>query len=86
MPVTIDFSALSRAREAIHGGDIAAIYEIALVEPEPSAILKVYPDSLHWKMQKEVAVGNAPAPYREAPCPRPNNSSPLLNVCSGWRR
>jgi hypothetical protein len=40
----------------IHGGDIAAVYEIGLVEPQPPAILKVYPDSLHWKMQKEVTV------------------------------
>jgi aminoglycoside phosphotransferase (APT) family kinase protein len=40
----------------IHGGDIAAVCEIAFVEPEPSVILKVYPDSLHWKMQKEVTV------------------------------
>jgi len=41
---------------AIHGGEIAATYEIAFVEDRPPAVLKVYPDSLHWKMQKEVAV------------------------------
>jgi aminoglycoside phosphotransferase (APT) family kinase protein len=40
----------------IHGGEIAATYDIAFVEDKPSVVLKVYPDSLHWKMQKEVTV------------------------------
>jgi hygromycin-B 7''-O-kinase len=40
----------------IHGGEIAATYEITFVEDEPPVVLKVYPDSLHWKMQKEVTV------------------------------
>jgi hygromycin-B 7''-O-kinase len=40
----------------IHGGDIAAVYEVAFVEAEPPVVLKVYPDWLHWKMQKEVTV------------------------------
>ena len=40
----------------IHGGEIAATYEIAFIEDEPPVVLKVYPDSLHWKMQKEVTV------------------------------
>src|SRR6185437_11472051 len=29
---------------------------IAFVEPEPPIVLKMYPDWLHWKMQKEVTV------------------------------
>jgi aminoglycoside phosphotransferase (APT) family kinase protein len=41
----------------IHGGEIAAVYEIAFVDAShPSLVLKVYPDALHWKMQKEVHV------------------------------
>ena len=44
------------AVSTIHGGDIAAVCEIAFVEPEPPIVLKMYPDWLHWKMQKEVTV------------------------------
>jgi aminoglycoside phosphotransferase (APT) family kinase protein len=41
----------------LHGGEIAAVYEIAFVNPtQPSLVLKVYPDELHWKMQKEITV------------------------------
>ena len=41
----------------LHGGEIAAVYEIAFVDPAHAPlILKVYPDELHWKMQKEVTV------------------------------
>jgi aminoglycoside phosphotransferase (APT) family kinase protein len=41
----------------LHGGEIAAVYEIAFVAPaRPPLVLKVYPDELHWKMQKEVTV------------------------------
>ena len=41
----------------LHGGEIAAVYEIAFVDPaQPPFVLKVYPDELHWKMQKEVTV------------------------------
>ncbi|WP_441241492.1 phosphotransferase [Tardiphaga sp. 768_D3_N2_1] len=41
----------------LHGGEIAAVYEIAFADAEHRPmVLKVYPDSLHWKMQKEVTV------------------------------
>ena len=40
----------------LQGGAIGAIYEIGLMDGAPSLILKVYPESLHWKMQKEVNV------------------------------
>jgi hypothetical protein len=41
----------------IHGGEIAAVYEIAFVDAShPALVLKIYPDDLHWKMQKEVTV------------------------------
>ena len=38
------------------GGHIGAIYEIGLMDGQPSLVLKVYPESLHWKMKKEVNV------------------------------
>ena len=38
----------------LQGGAIGAIYEIGLIGGAPSLVLKVYPESLHWKMQKEV--------------------------------
>jgi hypothetical protein len=40
----------------LQGGAIAAIYAIDLAGGAPSLVLKVYPESLHWKMQKEVNV------------------------------
>jgi aminoglycoside phosphotransferase (APT) family kinase protein len=41
----------------LHGGEIATVYEIAFTNPEhPPLVLKVYPDELHWKMQKEITV------------------------------
>ena len=41
----------------LHGGEIAAVYEIAFVDPaQPPLVLKVYPDELHWKMKKELTV------------------------------
>jgi hygromycin-B 7''-O-kinase len=40
----------------IHGGEIAAVYEISFVGDHPPVVLKVYPDSLHWKMRKEANV------------------------------
>jgi hygromycin-B 7''-O-kinase len=40
----------------IHGGEIAAVYMITFEHPYPPVVLKVYPDALHWKMQKEVNV------------------------------
>ena len=40
----------------LQGGAIGTIYEISLTDGAPSLVLKVYPESLHWKMQKEVNV------------------------------
>jgi hygromycin-B 7''-O-kinase len=41
----------------LQGGEIAAVYEIGFVNPaHPALVLKVYPDDLFWKMQKEVTV------------------------------
>ncbi|MGY3610032.1 MULTISPECIES: phosphotransferase family protein [unclassified Bradyrhizobium] len=41
----------------LHGGEISAVYEIAFADhAHPPLVLKVYPDELHWKMQKELTV------------------------------
>jgi len=41
----------------IHGGEMATVYEIAFLDAcDPPLVLKVYPEDLHWKMQKEVTV------------------------------
>ena len=40
----------------LQGGAIGAIYEIGLMDGALSLVLKLYPESLHWKMQKEVNV------------------------------
>lgn len=40
----------------LDGGGIGAIFEIAFADDGPSFVLKAYPESLHWKMQKEVTV------------------------------
>ncbi|MGX1164199.1 aminoglycoside phosphotransferase (APT) family kinase protein [Bradyrhizobium sp. USDA 372] len=39
----------------LHGGEIGTVLEIALADA-PACILKVYPESLQWKMAKEVYV------------------------------
>src|SRR6516164_390518 len=40
----------------IHGGEIAAVYKITFEGPHPQVVLKIYPDTLHWKMRKEANV------------------------------
>ena len=40
----------------LQGGEMGAVYELKLVEDQPSLVLKVYPQEFQWKMQKEVAV------------------------------
>jgi aminoglycoside phosphotransferase (APT) family kinase protein len=54
----------------IHGGEIAAVYEIAFVGGHPPLILKIYPDALHWKMQKEVVVTGLIQDRLSVPAPR----------------
>ena len=55
----------------LHGGEIAAVYEIAFVDPAHSPlVLKVYPDDLHWKMQKEVTVVTIIQDRLSVPSPR----------------
>src|SRR3954468_16525049 len=67
----------------IHGGEIAAVYEIAFKGAEPPVVLKVYPDSLHWKMQKEVAVAALIGDRLSVPVPRillADDSKSLLDL------
>ncbi|MBV9833856.1 MAG: aminoglycoside phosphotransferase family protein [Alphaproteobacteria bacterium] len=41
----------------LHGGELAAIHEISFADPaHRPLVLKIYPDALHWKMQKEVMI------------------------------
>ena len=37
-------------------GEISAVFEIELADEPPAFVLKVYPETLHWKMQKEVSI------------------------------
>jgi aminoglycoside phosphotransferase (APT) family kinase protein len=53
----------------IHGGEIAAVYMITFEHPYPPLVLKVYPDALHWKMQKEVIVLTLVEPRLSVPIP-----------------
>ena len=38
------------------GGGISTVYEVLCSRPDQRFILKVYPESFHWKMEKEVYV------------------------------
>jgi hypothetical protein len=55
----------------LHGGEIAAVYEIAFVDPaHRPVVLKVYPEELHWKMKKEVTVISLTEGRLSVPVPR----------------
>jgi hygromycin-B 7''-O-kinase len=54
----------------VHGGEIAAVYEIAFGDTDQPVVLKVYPDFLHWKMQKEVTVASLIQARLSVPAPR----------------
>jgi aminoglycoside phosphotransferase (APT) family kinase protein len=54
----------------IHGGEIAATYEIAFEGANQPLVLKVYPDSLHWKMRKEASVASLLEARLRVPTPR----------------
>jgi aminoglycoside phosphotransferase (APT) family kinase protein len=46
---------LARIGELL-AGEISAVFGIELTDGPPAFVLKVYPETLHWKMQKEVSV------------------------------
>ncbi|HMM93110.1 MAG TPA: aminoglycoside phosphotransferase family protein [Bradyrhizobium sp.] len=55
----------------LYGGEIAAIHEIAFADPaHQPLVLKVYPDDLRWKMQKEVTVTGLIQDRLSVPAPR----------------
>jgi len=55
----------------LHGGEMAAVYEIAFVDAlRPSLVMKVYPEDLHWKMQKEITVLGLIGNRLSVPVPR----------------
>jgi aminoglycoside phosphotransferase (APT) family kinase protein len=55
----------------LYGGEIAAIHEIAFADPgHRPLVLKVYPDDLRWKMQKEVTVTSLIQDRLSVPAPR----------------
>lgn len=55
----------------VHGGEIAAVHEITFVNStHPPLVAKVYPDALHWKMQKEVTVVGLIQDRLSVPAPR----------------
>lgn len=51
-------------------GEIGAVFDVALAGGPPAFVLKVYPDSLHWKMQKEVTVSRMMEEKLSVPVPR----------------
>jgi aminoglycoside phosphotransferase (APT) family kinase protein len=46
---------LARVDELL-AGEISAVFAIELADGPPAFVLKVYPETLHWKMQKEVSI------------------------------
>jgi aminoglycoside phosphotransferase (APT) family kinase protein len=51
-------------------GEISAVFEIELADGPPAFILKVYPQTLHWKMRKEVLVARLLDRKTTVPVPR----------------
>jgi aminoglycoside phosphotransferase (APT) family kinase protein len=51
-------------------GEIGAVFEIALAGGSPAYVLKIYPDSMHWKMQKEITVSRLMEGKLGVPAPR----------------
>ena len=42
--------------ELRQGGNISTVYEVHCTKPDQSVIIKIYPDTFHWKMEKELYV------------------------------
>lgn len=62
--------ARARSVARIHGGEIASIYEIGFGDDRPAVILKVYPDTLRWKLRKEASMLRLVADRLRVPAPR----------------
>ncbi|MGJ5204789.1 phosphotransferase family protein [Bradyrhizobium sp. HKCCYLR20261] len=48
-----DIDARVASVSLLYGGEISAVYALALRGDQPSLVLKIYPDSMSWKMRKE---------------------------------
>jgi aminoglycoside phosphotransferase (APT) family kinase protein len=69
----IDRAAAGRTATRIselQGGEISAVFEIELAGGPPNLVLKVYPDSMQWKMRKEVTVSRLLEGRLRVPAPR----------------
>ena len=52
-------------------GEISAVFDVELADGPPGLVIKIYPDTLHWKMQKEILVARLMSEHRlAAPVPR----------------
>jgi len=49
-------SCLIEGLELRHGGNISTVYEVRCAEPDQPVVVKIYPDTFHWKMGKELYV------------------------------
>jgi len=56
--------------DALMAGEISAVFEIGLADGLPAYVLKVYPEVLHWKMQKEILVARLIEGKVGVPTPR----------------
>jgi aminoglycoside phosphotransferase (APT) family kinase protein len=52
-------------------GENSAVFDVELADGAPGLVIKIYPDSLHWKMQKEILIARLMSEHRlAAPVPR----------------
>ncbi|MDU1672032.1 MAG: phosphotransferase, partial [Bradyrhizobium sp.] len=54
----------------LYGGEISAVYELALAGGLPPLVLKIYPDSMSWKMRKEARMLDLVRDRLPVPAPR----------------
>lgn len=47
-------------------GEISAVFDVELADGSPGLVIKIYPDTLHWKMQKEILVAGLMRTHRLA--------------------
>jgi aminoglycoside phosphotransferase (APT) family kinase protein len=52
------------------GGEISGVYEARLARGAPSLIIKIYPDMLHWKLEKEVSIYRRLTDFPHLPVPK----------------
>ncbi|HEY4169391.1 MAG TPA: aminoglycoside phosphotransferase family protein, partial [Reyranella sp.] len=68
---------------ALLAGEISAVFEIELADGPPGFVLKVYPETLHWKMRKEIRIADMLDGRLSVPTPRillADDSKSLLDL------